>query len=73
MSKVARDVFANPISSVPSKFAFSVGKRVVDHFEACLTPTTIEALICANDWLKCEAFTSTRSLLKMILSFIRLW
>ncbi|CAL9020055.1 unnamed protein product [Prunus brigantina] len=32
LSKIARDVFAVPVSSVPSEAAFSMGKRVVDPF-----------------------------------------
>ncbi|KAH0996674.1 hypothetical protein GBA52_020538 [Prunus armeniaca] len=38
-----------PVSSVPSKAAFSAGKRVVDPFRASLTPKTMETLICSND------------------------
>ncbi|KAL6509957.1 hypothetical protein OROMI_034988 [Orobanche minor] len=56
LSKIAKDVFAVPASSVPSESAFSAGKRVVNPFRACLTPKTVEALICTNDWLRGEPF-----------------
>ncbi|CAL2254202.1 unnamed protein product [Prunus armeniaca] len=51
ISKIARDVFAVPISSVPSEAAFSIGKRVVDPFRASLTPKIIEALVFTKNWL----------------------
>ncbi|CAL9004178.1 unnamed protein product, partial [Prunus brigantina] len=56
LSKIARDVFAVPVSSVPSEAAFSMGKRVVDPFRASLTPKTVEALVCTKDWLSQVAF-----------------
>ncbi|XP_038678412.1 zinc finger BED domain-containing protein RICESLEEPER 2-like [Tripterygium wilfordii] len=56
LSKIARDVFVVPVSSVPSESAFSAGKRVVNPFRASLTPKTVEALICTNDWLKARPF-----------------
>ncbi|CAL2277214.1 unnamed protein product [Prunus armeniaca] len=56
LSKIARDVFAVPVSSVPSEVAFSMGKRVVDPFRASLTPKTVEALVCTKDWLSQVAF-----------------
>ncbi|BFG32438.1 hypothetical protein CerSpe_187120 [Prunus speciosa] len=56
LSKIARDVFAIPISSVPSEAAFSMGKRVVDPFRASLTPKKVEALVCTKDWLSQVAF-----------------
>ncbi|VVA32228.1 PREDICTED: zinc finger [Prunus dulcis] len=56
MSKVAKDIFVVSISSVHSESAFSAGKKVVDPFRACLTPKTVEALICTNDWLRSEGF-----------------
>ena len=31
--------------------AFSTGGHVLDDFRSCLKPETVEALICAQDWL----------------------
>ncbi|XP_050899177.1 zinc finger BED domain-containing protein RICESLEEPER 2-like isoform X2 [Lathyrus oleraceus] len=52
LSNIARDMLAIPISTMTSESAFSTGERVVDPYRSSLTPTTIEALICTQDWLK---------------------
>ncbi|KAJ9555764.1 hypothetical protein OSB04_010378 [Centaurea solstitialis] len=52
LSKLAKDIFAIPCSTVASENAFSLGSRVVDPFRASLTPKTVEALVCTTDWLR---------------------
>lgn len=52
LSKLARDVFAVPISTVASESTFSTGGRVLDNFRSSLTPKIVEALICTQDWLR---------------------
>ncbi|KAA0034838.1 putative transposase [Cucumis melo var. makuwa] len=52
ISQVARDIYGIPISTVPSKSAFSTGGRVLDSFRSSLTPQTAEALICAQNWIQ---------------------
>ncbi|KAM2197142.1 hypothetical protein EV1_000638 [Malus domestica] len=52
LSRVAKDIFALPSSTVASENAFSLGGRVVDPFRASLTPRTVEALVCTSDWLR---------------------
>ncbi|CAN1304080.1 Zinc finger BED domain-containing protein RICESLEEPER 2 [Linum perenne] len=52
LSEMARDVLAVPISSVVSESAFSTGGRVLSNFRSSLTPAYVEALICAEDWLR---------------------
>ncbi|KAF7832003.1 zinc finger BED domain-containing protein RICESLEEPER 2-like [Senna tora] len=52
ISRIARDVFSIPISTVSSESAFSTGGRVLDAFRSSLNPTTVEALVCAQNWLR---------------------
>ena len=52
LSQIAKDVLAIPVSTVAFESAFSTGGRVVDAFRSSLTPTTVEALICSQQWLK---------------------
>ncbi|KAM7500827.1 hypothetical protein LguiA_025241 [Lonicera macranthoides] len=56
LSKIARDVFALPSSTVASENVFSLGGRIVDPFRASLTPKMVEALVCSSDWLRGEDF-----------------
>ncbi|XP_042039059.1 uncharacterized protein LOC121784868 [Salvia splendens] len=57
LSLIAKDIFAIPSSTVASESAFSLGKRVVDHFRTSLSPKMVEALVCTNDWLKADDFS----------------
>ncbi|CAH1449084.1 unnamed protein product [Lactuca virosa] len=52
LSKLAKDIFDVPSSTVSSENAFSLGSRVVDPFRSSLTPKTVEALVCTSDWLR---------------------
>ncbi|KAK9910986.1 hypothetical protein M0R45_034916 [Rubus argutus] len=54
LSKLAKDIFAIPCSTVASENAFSLGKRVVEPFRSSLTPQMVEALVCTSDWLRAE-------------------
>ena len=49
---MARDILAIPISIVSFEYAFSTGSRILDSFRSSLSPTTVEALICAQNWLR---------------------
>ena len=49
---MAKDILAIPVSTVASESAFSTSGRVVDEFRSSLGPKTVEALICAQDWLR---------------------
>lgn len=49
---MARDILAIPVSTVSSESAFSTSGRVLDQFRSSLGPKTVEALVCAQDWLR---------------------
>ena len=52
LSCMAKDILAIPISTVSSESAFSTGGRVLDQYHSSLHPTTTEALICTQNWLR---------------------
>lgn len=49
---IAKDVLAMPVSTVASESAFSTGGRILNNYRSSLTPKTVEALICAQDWFR---------------------
>ena len=54
LSQIARDIFAIPMSTVASESAFSTSGRVINPHRSRLLPTTLEALMCTQNWLKNE-------------------
>jgi hypothetical protein len=52
LARLARDILAVPISTVASESAFSTGGRTLSPVKNCLSDESIEALICAQDWLR---------------------
>ncbi|XP_019193746.1 PREDICTED: zinc finger BED domain-containing protein RICESLEEPER 2-like [Ipomoea nil] len=52
LSKMARDILAVPISTVASESTFSTSGSVLDAFRSSLTPKIVEALVCAQDWMR---------------------
>jgi len=51
LSLMARDFLAIPVSTVSSESAFSAARRILGKNRTSLSPETLEALICAKDWL----------------------
>jgi hypothetical protein len=49
---LARDVMAIPISTTASHLTFNTSGRILDHFRTSLTPFTLQALVCTQDWLR---------------------
>nr|KAJ0207661.1 hypothetical protein LSAT_V11C500232740 [Lactuca sativa] len=52
IATIARDVLAIPVSTIASESSFSTEGRVLDAFRSSLTPKTVEALICCQNWLR---------------------
>ncbi|KAG9458640.1 hypothetical protein H6P81_003148 [Aristolochia fimbriata] len=59
MSLIARDILAIPVSTVASEAAFSNGGRVLDQYRSSLASRTVEAIVCAQDWFRCNMEEST--------------
>ena len=57
ISQVAHDVLAILVSTIASKFAFSIGGCVLDPFRSSLSPNTVEVLICTQNWLRTKHST----------------
>ena len=51
-SKLAREVFAIPTSTIALESAFSIESHVLDAFRSSLTHKMVETLICTQDWLR---------------------
>ncbi|CAL1359134.1 unnamed protein product [Linum trigynum] len=52
LSKMARDILSIPVSTATAENVFdSVLPREVDRYRSSLRPETVEALVCAKDWL----------------------
>ncbi|KAL7249358.1 hypothetical protein ACSBR1_011517 [Camellia fascicularis] len=54
LSRMARDILAIPVSSLTSECAFSTDGKVLNKFQSSLLPSTIEALVCTQDWIRGE-------------------
>ncbi|CAN6476294.1 unnamed protein product [Victoria cruziana] len=49
---MAHHILAILISTVASESTFSMGERILDSYRSQLDIKTVEALICAQDWLQ---------------------
>ncbi|KAL7603441.1 hypothetical protein Lser_V15G17694 [Lactuca serriola] len=75
LSKMASDILCIPVSTVGKESVFDMRCRKMDRYRSSLRPSTVEALICAKDWLKygspeCSPeyspeYSSPRSVVKM--------
>ena len=52
LRKVARDIFAIPVTTVASESAFSMSGRIVDDHRSRLTSKMLEVLMCYQNWLR---------------------
>ncbi|KAL2245684.1 UNVERIFIED_CONTAM: putative AC transposase, partial [Sesamum indicum] len=49
---MARDILIVLVLTVASEAAFSTGGRVLDAFRSSLSPKIVQAIICAQDWIR---------------------
>ncbi|CAM8928975.1 unnamed protein product [Rhodiola kirilowii] len=59
LSKMARDILSFPASTVSSDAVFDSTSKGMDRYKSSLRPETVEALLCAKDWLQQESLLST--------------
>lgn len=55
LSKLACDVLAIPLSTVPPESVFDTRERKIEGYLSALRPSTVQALICSKDWLRYES------------------
>ncbi|KAJ3707570.1 hypothetical protein LUZ61_011275 [Rhynchospora tenuis] len=54
MARLARDILAVPASTVTSESTFSTSGRTLSTVRNSLNNESLQALICAQDWLRCK-------------------
>ncbi|CAN6326915.1 unnamed protein product [Urochloa humidicola] len=52
LRRIARDIYAIPVTTVASESAFSTGGRVLSEHRSRLTSKMLEALMCSQDWIR---------------------
>jgi hypothetical protein len=52
LSKMAVDILSIPVSTVTPDSVFDTENKRIDSYRSSLRPVTLEALICAKDWLQ---------------------
>ncbi|CAN4094589.1 unnamed protein product [Withania somnifera] len=65
LSKMARDILSIPISTVTTDSVFSTEGKEMDRYRCSLRPETVEALICAKDWLQNASVNTLHAPIKM--------
>ncbi|KAK9697873.1 hypothetical protein RND81_08G066300 [Saponaria officinalis] len=65
LSKMARDILSVPLSTVASDSVFDTVPKEMDSYRCSLRSETVEALICAKDWLQQTTPTVSTQLVKM--------
>uniref|UniRef100_A0A2P2LB48 Zinc finger BED domain-containing protein DAYSLEEPER n=1 Tax=Rhizophora mucronata TaxID=61149 RepID=A0A2P2LB48_RHIMU len=65
LSKMARDILTIPVSTVGSESVFDSGPKTLDAYRSSLRPETVEALVCAKDWLQYASVEASNAPVKM--------
>ncbi|KNA18748.1 hypothetical protein SOVF_067810 [Spinacia oleracea] len=62
LSKMARDILTVPLSTVSAESVFDCSFKEMDSYRCSLRPETLEALICAKDWLQPDSTNISKEL-----------
>ena len=62
LSKMAADILSIPVSTVAPDSVFDTENKKIDSYRGSLLPITLEALVCAKDWLQHGSSMSSSSL-----------
>jgi len=54
LAMMARDIFAVPMSTVPSESCFSSANRILSDRRSKLGPHVFERLVCLKDWINAD-------------------
>ncbi|XP_022724804.1 zinc finger BED domain-containing protein DAYSLEEPER-like [Durio zibethinus] len=65
LSRMASDILSIPFSTVGPDSVFDTHRKKMDNYRSSLRPVTLEALICAKDWLQYGASQSTNASVRM--------
>ncbi|EOY31154.1 BED zinc finger,hAT family dimerization domain isoform 2 [Theobroma cacao] len=65
LSKMARDILSIPVSAAAPESVFDIVDKQLDQYRSSLRPETVEALICAKDWLHYGSTEVSNALVKM--------
>lgn len=65
LSKMACDVLSIPISTVSADAVFDTESKKIDSYWGSLRPVTLEAFVCAKDWLQYASPEFSNAIVKM--------
>ncbi|KAG2718829.1 hypothetical protein I3760_03G238900 [Carya illinoinensis] len=65
LSKMARDILSIPVSTAGPDAVFDITGKEMDRYRSSLRPETVEALICAKDWMQYGSTEASNALVRM--------
>lgn len=65
LSKMARDILTIPVSTAAPDSIFDTVTKELDQYRSSLRPETVEALVCAKDWLQYGSAEVSNALVKV--------
>ncbi|KAK9281258.1 hypothetical protein L1049_004154 [Liquidambar formosana] len=65
LSRMAADILSIPVSTVAPDSVFDTVSKKINSYQSSLRPVTLEALICAKDWLQYGSSDTSNTVVKM--------